>query len=270
MAKVRRLMLGGSFQELCEQELPAAAIESTIARLRGGGVTRLEVVISMGGRERAPMMEATTAEVAHRRPAFIVARLGRLHNLEEIDWTEPRPFAAALERVVDTVHQFDRVGRFRFAKTDMDLAAHAAEGLIDARENDGPARIFERVLETGMIVTYARPYVEGNQAGVGARWRPDDPADVELHDEILDLRHEYHAHADHTTERFLERVDYMFDAHENRRAFFAESWTRLRVDKLRHLADLARRQAQRFDAEAERRDLELFGPAREDVALLDP
>ena len=39
-----------------------------------------------------------------------------------------------------------------------------------------------------------------------------------------------------------------------------ESWARLTVTKLEALRDLATRQADRFDAEAERLDLDLLGP----------
>lgn len=40
----------------------------------------------------------------------------------------------------------------------MRLVADAAAALVDAYENDGPASQFNRVLETGMAVTYVRPF----------------------------------------------------------------------------------------------------------------
>src|SRR5207248_2420935 len=80
-------------------------------------------------------------------------------------------FAEALERLVEMFQQFDRLSRFRLAASDMQLVTHAAKALIDARENDGPARLYERIIETGMVVTYARPFLKSNEAGAGAERR---------------------------------------------------------------------------------------------------
>jgi hypothetical protein len=206
-----------------------------------------------------PFVEVTNAAAAFGRPSSaIVASIGRLATIEIIDWSENAPFTKALDQTLRAVERFDRVGRFRFAATDMNLAARAADGLMDAIENDGPARIFDRVIETGMIVTYARPFLGGNVAGVGAKWAPKAESDRALHDQVLELRHEYHAHADHTSERQLERADFV--SHSDRRPLYLESWTQLPTDTLRQLSALADRQAIRFHKEAERRDLELFGP----------
>jgi hypothetical protein len=142
----------------------------------------------------------------------------------------------------------------------MRLVAHAADALIDAAEHDGPARCFDRVIETGMVVTYIRPYLESNEAPVGGKLWPKDPVDVELHKELDDLRNEYHAHAGHTPRRRLEIVGHGATG----RPTFAESWTRLSVDELRRIADLAMRQAERFDEHADALDLEMFEPHDED------
>jgi hypothetical protein len=197
--------IGGSFAELCKEELSQDEESSAIARLVSAGVTRLQVVCPTGG-PLGPLIEVTTAKVAREQRAFLAAGVGQLTSIEEIEWSasDRTAFKSALERTIDSLQRFDKVARFRFATTDMHLAASAADALVDAREHDGPARLFDRVLETGMIVTYSRPYLDSNVAGVGARWRPDDPTDRELHEEIIELRHEYHAHMDHSTQRHFE------------------------------------------------------------------
>lgn len=169
------------------------------------------------------------------------------------------PLRDALEELVAALADYDRIARFQFAASDMELVAHAAEGLIEAREHrdrQAPARLFERVIETGMVVTYARPFLQ-NQPGLGGRWRPEDEAGRALHEELVALRGEYHAHAEHTRHRGLEMMP---GPTESSRPILAESWSQLPVDKLRLLQEVAERQARRFDAEADRLDLELFGP----------
>jgi hypothetical protein len=44
---------------------------------------------------------------------------------------------------------------------------------------------YERVLETGLIVTYARPYLESNKLRVGKRWLPESGADREFHQWLI-------------------------------------------------------------------------------------
>ena len=139
----------------------------------------------------------------------------------------------------------------------MRIAAHAAAALVDANDNDGPARLYDRELETGMVVTYARPYVESNEAGVGKKWWPTGD-DRELHDELMDLRHEYHAHASHTPRRRLVNTTALFG--DDGRPSYSEQWELLPTWKLNPLNDLATRQAERFEAAADALDLELFGP----------
>ena len=170
------------------------------------------------------------------------------------------PLSEALERLVTLAQGFDKVTRFRLAASDMNLAVNAAAALVDADEGHGwSARVHQRIIETGMVVTYARPFVESNEAGLGRKWWPrDTEMDRELHDELVDLRNEYHTHARHTPRRRLENAASLLG--DKGRPRWAESWERLPVWKLRPLADLAGRQARRFDAEAERLDAELFGP----------
>jgi hypothetical protein len=152
---------------------------------------------------------------------------------------------------------FDKLTRFHLAASDMRIVHGAALALIDARERDGPARLYERVIETGMVVTYVRPFLESNEAGIGKKWWPQDAEDRSLHDELVELRHEYHAHAAHTPRRRLENISELMDIG---RPTFTESWTSLDPDRLRALADLSQHLASTFHAEAEALDQEVFGP----------
>jgi hypothetical protein len=116
----------------------------------------------------------------------------------QIKWGESTPVRDALGRLVEEFQAFNKITRFRFAARDMQLAAAAASGLIEAAGQRGSARVHERVIETGIVVTYARPFLASNEAGLDGRWRPSDEAERALHDELIDLRGEHHAHASHT------------------------------------------------------------------------
>jgi hypothetical protein len=117
------------------------------------------------------------------------------HPCLVVDWkTTAAPLREAIDNMLAEFECYDRIRR---AASDMELAAHAATGLIEARDQRGSARVFERVIETGMIVTYARPFLPSKEAGLGERWLPEDEAGRMLHDELIDLRGEYHAHAEH-------------------------------------------------------------------------
>jgi hypothetical protein len=108
-----------------------------------------------------------------------------------------------------------------------------------------------------MVVTYARPFLESNEAGLGRRDWPKD-GDRALHDELVDLRHQYHAHATHTPRRTL--LDSTALLGESGRPIFVESHEELPTWKLRAIADLASRYAEQYASEAETLDVELWGP----------
>jgi hypothetical protein len=223
-----------------------------LARLRAAGIAEVRVELSMPS---GVMFEASSAEVAREAVAVISAQGRRFVASESIDWNASTPIRDALDRLAPLVQGFDKVTRYRLAASDMRLAADAARGLIEAAEDDGPARLFDRVIETGMVVTYMRPYLASNEAPVGERLWPKG-ADRALHDELDDLRNEYHAHAGHTPRRRLDIVGHGATG----RPTFAESWSRLSVDRLQAIVDLATRQAERFDEHADTLDREMFGP----------
>lgn len=72
--------------------------------------------------------------------------------------------AAALDRLVTFLEQFDKLRRLTLAAIDMRLVEKAARAMLDGQV---PAPLL-RVVETGLIITYARPYLDSNRAGVWA------------------------------------------------------------------------------------------------------
>jgi hypothetical protein len=247
--------VGQSLSQLALDD-PAIDLGPAVARLRAAGATEVYLASIM---PNGVIFEASSAGVARTQRSGILARGRRVMATQEIDWdTGPHAVRNALERLVTMFQQFDKIGRMRFAASDMRLVAEAAAALIDVHDNDGPARFYERIIETGMVVTYARPFLESNEAGIGRTWWPKDEAERELHDELIELRHEYHAHAAHTPRRRLENATTMLG--REGRPMFAESWESLPTWKLQALEELTNRLAATFDAEAVRLDVELFGP----------
>jgi hypothetical protein len=254
---------GPSLAAVASNEEPPVDLDPFLARLRNAGITEFYLATETPS---GAVVEVGTSEALARDPAVIMAKGRRFSASQPIDWqASDTPVRDTLDQLVVLVQKFDKITRFRLAASDMRTAAHAARALVAARENNGPARLFDRVIETGMVVTYGRPYLESNEAGIGRDWWPKDEADRDLHDEVLDLRDEYHAHASHTPRRRLENTSELLSltGRSTGRPRFAESFERLPTRKLRTIEDLATRQADRFDVEAERLDVELFGPIDE-------
>lgn len=163
------------------------------------------------------------------------------------------PVAEALERVLYGVERFDKLRRFRLAAKDMRCVEETARDLLD---RDGPARVYERMLETALVVVYARPYLESSTSGVGRKWWPAPGPDRDLHERMIETRrHPYHAHSDRTRHRTLIDTTALLGLEGP--PTFAEAWWRMTDSELEALADLARRQAQRLEAEGNRIGAEL-------------
>jgi hypothetical protein len=86
--------------------------------------------------------------------------------------------------------------RSRFAESDMRQAGAGARYLQAAASTLNADVV--RVLETGLSVTYARPFAEGNKAGTiaGKYARPEAEPLRPLHDGILARRDDLYAHND--------------------------------------------------------------------------
>lgn len=229
--------------EFAARDDPPTEIEpQMLARFARAGVVDL-----------APSDGDTILEVADAARATAVAARGPGFAIAESFEGEPAPVTAALERLCEYIECFDRLRRLRLAAIDMGLVASTARALA---HRGGPARLFERVLETGLIVTYARPYLASNRAGLGRRWRPESADDRALHDRIIDeLRDPYHAHADRTPHRTITDTTECLGL--DGPPIFAEAWWRLTDDELTQIAELADRQAARFDAAARELGAEL-------------
>jgi hypothetical protein len=217
---------------------PATTIDAElVVRLHRAGVDRL--VPSDGA-------AALDAEDAGRATA--IGAIGPGFGFAESFENEPAPVLGALVRLRDFLEPFDEPRRFRLAGIDMRIVEAAARAL---RERDGPARMFERVLETGLFAVYARPYLGSNEtggvAGLKGRWEPQG-ADAELHEQVMQLRGSYHAHAERSRHRTL--TDTAAELGVGGPPTYAEAWYRLTDRELERIEDLARRQAERFEAEA--------------------
>jgi hypothetical protein len=244
--------------ELARSEQPPVELDPYMGRFRAAGAVEVFVV----KRTTLGTWIPTTAEEARAKPSEIVVRARRFMAFQTLEWqASATPVSDALKTLVETGQRYDDLTRFLLAAEDMRIAAHAAASLIDAHEKDGPARLYERVIETGMVVTYVRPFLESNEAGLGRKWWPPEGGpDRELFDELVELRHKYHVHAAHTPRRHLVDTTQLLGLEG--RPIVSESWEQLRTNKLRALEELATRQASLFAAEAERHEVALFG--RED------
>ena len=151
--------------ELAARDEPQTVIEpQLLARFARAGVVRL--VPSDGTESLAPDDAARAIGIGAHGPGF-----GFGESYED----ESAPAAAALARLCKFVERFDRLRRLRLAAVDMGFVASTARQLADRL---GPARLFERVLETGLVVTYApKPRVEPGgrwpQVAAGERGRPE-------------------------------------------------------------------------------------------------
>lgn len=77
-----------------------------------------------------------------------------------------------------------------------------AQGIAGALNDDQ----LRTVLETGLIVTYARPFTEGRGTGFPIPAEKFVPADKQkLHERMLDLRHKVQAHMDAAAPQGFQR-----------------------------------------------------------------
>ena len=75
----------------------------------------------------------------------------------------------------------------------------ASRLLLDDLQLASDAR---EVLETGIIVTYWRPFSKSNAVGsVGTEWLPDTPRAARVHKRMGQLRNKVAAHTDLTSDR---------------------------------------------------------------------
>jgi hypothetical protein len=170
------------------------------------------------------------------------------------------PVARAVERLCELVERFDELTRLRLAAADMKLTVLAARDLA-SRRHEGMSDL-DRVLETGLVTTYARCYLPTSAGGIGGRWRPAGSSDRQLHDRLIDtLRHPQHAHTDLGGARRLVRtardsagapsIEAALDPNQSfERIEYLELFAGIGTDELESIADLAERQRARLFAAA--------------------
>jgi hypothetical protein len=228
---------------------PAELTEELRCRLQSAGVDEL---FPADFAARKPLEPEE-----HERATGIGAAVDG-HPCAEPLFDGPTRTADALGRLCDFVQRYDRLRTIRLAAIDMGFVHDAARALLD--EEPAAARAFSRILETGIVVTYARPYLPSNRPPLGERLWPKGSEDRALHDKIVDdYRHGIHAHSHRTKRRtLLDTADLLgLEAPPT----YAESWRGLTKDDLERLADLAERQEARLHEAADGVGAEL-GEAR--------
>lgn len=149
-----RLEPSETLVELGRCDQPPPDLAPFLARLHHAGVTRLWVITWPSPWR----FEVVGGTAAIGQPLAIAGSGYDVMIWTPVDWEASAPITTALNELTEQLHRFDRVRRFKHAASDMRLVADAAAALVDAYENDGPASQFNRVLETGMAVTYVRPF----------------------------------------------------------------------------------------------------------------
>jgi hypothetical protein len=187
-----------------------------------------------------------------RRPGQIRYRGVRYRGAADLDWSSTEPVLTALAALVKHLRAGDQYIRFRLAVIDMDAVSRAASALADTRP-DGPAQggqlaAVDDVLETGIVVTYARSFT--GAAKLGDRWRPETQRARTLHHGLLAIRDEVHAHAGHTPHRSIVDVTGESGVITILEPPFAI--TKISGSMLREIAEMCDRQRGRFHAEAAR------------------
>jgi hypothetical protein len=167
---------------------------------------------------------------------------------------DARPTADALDRLRDFVQTFDKLRTVRLAALDMGFVRDAARALVE--EEPAAVRAFSRILETGIVVTYARAYLPSNKPALGEKLWPKDRDDLALHNKVVDdYRHGFHAHSHRTKRRTLLDTTDLLGLDEP--PTYAEAWHGLTKDDLERLAALADRQQARLHQVADALGAEL-------------
>jgi hypothetical protein len=157
------------------------------------------------------------------------------------------------------LHESDRnrltkeVRRLRFAAGDMRQAQAAIRALLATTEADDVNLML--ALETAIAVCYVRPFTPRQGVGqLGDEWLPEKAAARSLHDQLVDLRDRAYAHTDVDSGReVVDRAELFDDGVEG----FLESWLAMDRAVLPAVADMCRRQEDRFQAAARDRVAQL-------------
>lgn len=135
----------------------------------------------------------------------------------------------------------------------MKQAGAAADQVVSGPQMNGDA---ERVMVTGLVVTYARPFSKSNTLGAvsGQIAKIDDERDRELHKWLCSRRDDLYAHNDMTEFRGVLDWYEMFGIG---RGSYAEQYTSIGKAVLSRIADLAYEFERRFAMRVEEIEAEL-------------
>jgi hypothetical protein len=133
------------------------------------------------------------------------------------------------------------IKRLLLAAQDMnDCSAAAAELLTRIAPSS-----LARALETAIVVCYARPWGRSNRIGaLEARWGPETPEDLALHEELIRLRDKVYAHTD--DEIKARDIEDMSELLGTNHPVFAPGWHPIETEALPRIAALAEAQRARF------------------------
>ena len=160
--------------ELAARDDPPMVIDEPLrARLARAGIDLLEPLL---GPWRGVEV-ADTLDELEQVEALYFAGPGLSSRMPLGD--QPTPVAVALERILAGAEPFVELRRFRLAAIDMRLVGQRRR----ACSADGAARSFDRMLETALVVTYARYYLRGRLRVPGG-WEPRQ-ADRDLHCHVV-------------------------------------------------------------------------------------
>ncbi len=226
---------------------PAALSDRLAAIVAEEGALEERVLRQLG---RAGITEVDVSD-----PPEVITAIGPRYRITaDINREHETPIASALAEVIDEARAVDSYMRLALAAADMEVVAEAATELARFRPRPGSseprlsnvhARI-EDVAESGLVVVYARSFT-GN-ASLSRDWWPESEDDRKLHHQLMAMRDEVHAHADHTTERTMIPGTTSGGIAFSQMLAFNRMWG----DELRDVAGLAERQQARFKKEADR------------------
>jgi len=149
---------------------------------------------------------------------------------------------------VDRERLLSEIKRLVLAESDMKQVATAAD-YLHAYAGEMSDHV-ERVVWTGIAVTYARPFSQSNRIGAirGKLARLDDPLTRSLHERLCELRDQLFAHTDATELRGIVDTSAMLGLGMGD---YAEEHVPMSVSALPRIAELANLLRDRFAARRE-------------------
>lgn len=173
--------------------------------------------------------------------------------------SEAKPVEASQDREEAAQHLTRRLHALLLGGIDMQDVLATAEYLLEhpesaERDNEVRWRV-RRTLETGMFVTYARPFIHTRKLGLPKLKVPRELSDELLasHGEMIRRRNAVHAHTDETDLRRILQTTSPAGLREwlHNSGELVEQWYSPEPEMLRDIAALAKANLTRFLSEIE-------------------